>query len=103
MDYDDVWLLPSISDPDFNAADFEAECERAFSRQMAADRFFKGLRSGTVTQGDATAFFDQLAEVDIEPAAYMDAVVENIELVMADGRPLNTYGVGQSRQIITQP
>ncbi|MEL6553596.1 MAG: hypothetical protein AAFQ63_09075 [Cyanobacteria bacterium J06621_11] len=101
MDWDDVWLLPSGSNLDFNVSDWRKEAEAAFQRQTDADRFFKGLRQGTVTPGDCDAFFDHLAEDGIEPYDYLDAVVENIELVMADGRPINTDGLGLSRQIIT--
>lgn len=100
MDYDDVWLLPSKEGDGFNLADWRAEAEAAFSRQSAADRFFKKLRTGELTTGDCEEFFDQLAEDDIQPAEYFEAVTENIQLVMANGTPLNTYGVGQSRDAI---
>jgi len=98
MDFDDVWMLPSNNQADFTGADFAAECERAFQRQKTADRFFKALRTGTVSPGDAECFFDQLAEDDIEPTDYLEAVVENIQLVMADGRPIETYGMATARQ-----
>lgn len=97
MDFDDVWLLPSNSHADFNGADFAAECEKAFQRQKAADRFFKNLRSGSVSPGDAECFFDQLAADDIEPIDYLDSVTENIQLVMADGRPIKAYGMAAIR------
>ena len=100
-DFDDAWLLPSGSHPDFNLNDWRREAEEAFQRQSAADRFFKGLRLGTVTVGEANAFFDQLAEQEIDPGQYLDAVEENMQTVMANGQPVNTYGLDQSRKIIT--
>ena len=94
--YDDVWLLPSKENNSFNEADWRAEAEAAFVRQRAADRFFKRLRTGNLTTGDCEEFFDQLAEDDIQPAEYFEAVTDNILLVMANGTPLNTYGGGDS-------
>ena len=101
MDFDDVWLLPSGSNLDFDISDWRAEAEAAFQRQRTADRFFKGLIAGTVTPGDADAFFDHLREDGIEPDDYLAAVKENIEVVIADGRTINTDGLAVSRKIIT--
>jgi len=100
MDYDDVWLLPSKENDSFNLSDWRKEAEASFQRQRSADRFFKGLLTGALTTGDCEAFFDQLAEDEIEPDDYLEAVTENVQLVMADGRPLNTDGLGRTRHDI---
>ena len=94
MDFDDVWLLPTKENPYFNLSDWRQEAEAAADRQAAADKFFKALRTGELTTGDCEAFFDQLAEDSIEPDQFLDAVTDNIQLVMADGRPLNIDGLG---------
>ena len=101
MDFDDVWLLPSKENDHFNLADWLREAEAAHKRQAAADRFFKALRTGEVEAGDAEAFFDQLAEDGVDPNAYVDQIIDNVELVMADGRPINTDGLGQHRHLVT--
>ncbi len=83
------YLLPittfPLENPDFNKSDLRAEFERYVSRQRAIALCLEGRESPDVV-------LDMLAEHSINVDAYVSAVEENIEDVIASGGEIQLWG-----------
>lgn len=67
-----------IENPDFTEQDEQEEVKRLFARQQLID---------AVARGEASAedLLDMIEAHGIEPAAYVDSVVHNVEFVIKNG------------------
>lgn len=67
-----------IENPDFTEQDEQDEVKRLFARQQLID---------AVARGEASAedLLDMIESHGIEPAAYVDSVVHNVEFVIKNG------------------
>jgi hypothetical protein len=75
----------ALEEADFSASDLAAEMERYVQRQKAIAACLDGTEHPDVV-------LDMLEAHSIDPVAYVDAVCENVAIIIQQGIPVNLWG-----------
>jgi hypothetical protein len=85
MHLSDLVIITTDPNPDFNFADFEQECRKMFLANQYTQKFYDSLKNGTLEPGFITELGDVLAECNVEPTEWVEAVEDNVSYVLLNG------------------
>jgi len=97
MDFDDPFLTLVVITPEQTEAEIQADCKSLVLRQKAIQSFSQALLRGSWHPGDISAFSDLLAETDVNPNEYAEAVTYNLNFITNQKIRVDINGLDISR------
>lgn len=82
LELDDLILVTANYNPDFNVEDWKQEANKMFLANHYTQQFYQHLKNGTLTAGFCEELGDALAQCDVEPYVWVEAVEHNVKHAM---------------------
>lgn len=99
MDFDDPFTTLVVISLEQTEAEMEAECKSLVLRQKAIQSFSQALLQGNWKKDDISAFGDLLAETDVNPNEYAEAITHNLKFIINHQLTIDTNGLDISRSV----
>jgi hypothetical protein len=99
MDFDDPFSTLVVITSEQTEAEIEAECKALVLRQKAIQSFSQALLQGSWHPGDISAFGDLLAETEVNPNEYADALTHNLNFIINHQLNIDTNGLDIFRSV----
>lgn len=77
-----LFVTPENCFAEQTISEIETRQEWLNRRIRATAKFQQGVLNGSLSAGDFEEFFDLLAEEEVEPTDYLEAIIENINHVI---------------------
>ncbi len=97
MDAEDVFFTSEPLDLGLDPEEQQTSLDAHLLRQEAVVSFFQLVKDGLLSPGEINYFGDVLAETDVNPDHYAEAIVDNINFVLANQIPVKVHGLGELR------
>jgi hypothetical protein len=83
MDIRDLLAVPANICAGMSEEEINREWDDMIARSTYLNRMEQGLLDGSLNRGEIEEFADLLAEHEIEPYAYLEAVQENVQFALS--------------------
>lgn len=97
MDAEEVFLTSEPLNIGLDPQEQQTSLNAHLLRQEAIVSFFQLIKDGLLSPGEVTYFGDILAETDVNPDDYAEAIVDNINFVLTNQIPVTVDGLGKCR------